>query len=402
MSETASYDQWIEKIEHILTQAKRLPIAQESFPFPWEEAGVKISACLGLKDLKLIPQSSEWRSKADHLSGMGSPPAVIGIEFSPIGQSIFWVISHEGMGDVTSAALSSDQQKEKFSDPGLQEGYYHFIMLEVLNVISSLKIFRDLSPQLIFSPSLPQEESLCIDVALSFYPKTIYGRVVIPRSFLNAFKMHQPLAKQSLLRRDAVKHLEFTLRLETGSVVLDTEDWKSASPGDYMILDKCSYDPQEKKGSILMYLEGTPILQARIKPEGVKVLDYIFYSDEKPEPKITKATPKPLPIQESLNTEGLIENAEEEKIWEDSSQEELIDEIITNQPLKIDIEADHIRMSLEKILELKPGYMLDIVVRPELGVNMLINNQHVGKGELIKLGDTLGVRISHKTDLLPH
>ena len=395
MSETETYNQWIQKIEHILTHARKLPIVEDSFPFPWEEASNKISSSLGLKDLKLIPQSSEWKSQDAILSGMGTPTTVIGVDFAPLGHSLLWVIPHESIGDLTSSTLSSDQQKEKFSDPRLQEGYYQFIMLQVLETLHSLRIFRDLTPQLIFSPSLPQEECLCIDIALSFYPKTIYGRVIIPRSFLKAFKTHQPLEKQSLLKRDGVKHLEFTLRLETGSVLLHPEDWKSVSPGDYIILDKCSYDPKEQKGSTLMYLEGTPILQARIKSDGIKVLDYIFYSDEKPEPIVIKAPPQTPSVQDSLNAEGLIENDDEEKLWEDAP-EEFTEPVITETPLKIDVEVDHIRMPLEKILELKPGYLLDVVVRPELGVSLLINNEHVGKGELIKLGETLGVRVSTK------
>ena len=397
MSEHDSYNQWVQKIEHILTEKRKLPIIEDSFPFPWEDAGNKLSTALGLKELKLIPQSSEWKSHEESLSGMGAHPSILEIELMPLGKSIFWVIPQEGVIELTASLLSEDGQKEKFSDPSLQEGYYHFVMLEALEAIHNLKICKNLSPQMRFFPNMLQEESLCVDIALSFYPKTVYGRVVIPRSFLTAFKTHEPLQKQSLLQKDEVKHLEFILRLETGSVVLDKQDWHKVSPGDYMILDKCSYDPEEQKGSVLVYLEGTPILQARIKPDGIKVLDYIFYSEEKPEPSTIKTVPKPSPIQEHLNTEGLIENTEEEKMWEETPQEEALQEhLITEEPVKVDIEADHIRMSLEKILELKPGHLLDIVVKPELGVNMLIENHHVGKGELIKLGETTGVRISHK------
>jgi flagellar motor switch protein FliN/FliY len=284
---------------------------------------------------------------------------VIGIELSPLEQSVFWVIPHEAVSDVTSACLTSDQQKEKFFDPRLQEGYYQFIMLEVLEMVNGLNIFKDLLPKMTFSPTLPQEECLCIDVAISFYPKTIYGRMVIPHSFLNLFKTHQPFEKPPLSKRQAVQHLEFTLRLETGSISLDQEEWKNISPGDYMILDKCSYDPEEKKGSILMYLEGTPILQARIKPDGIKILDYIFYSED---------SENPLPSQEEVSDQS---------------------------PFKIDIEAEHIRMPLENILALKPEHLLDVIVKPELGVNIILKNEQVGKGELMKLGDTIGVRISH-------
>lgn len=394
---TSNYTQWIDKLEHILIEKRKLPIVEESFPFPWEEASRKISECLNLKDLKLIAQSSEWKSHDTILSGIGGHPSVIRFEFSPIGHSVFWVIPQDSVSDLTSSTISLNEQKEKFSDSRLQEGYYHFIMLEVLDVIKSLKVFRDLTPHMTFSSSLPQEECLCIDVALSFYPKTMYARVIIPKSFLQAFKTHQPLQKQSLLSRDHIKHLEFTLRLETGSVMLHPDDWRGVAPGDFIILDKCSYDPKEQKGSILMYLEGVPILQARIKPEGIKVLDYIFYKEEAEEPLILEKLPAASHIEESLNKEGLIEDHKEDDRWIQAPQEEaLTHQEIAHTPIKIDIEADHIRMPLHKILEMKPDQLLDVVVRPELGVNLLIQNEHVGKAELIKLGETIGVRVCHK------
>ena len=64
-----------------------------------------------------------------------------------------------------------------------------------------------------------------------------------------------------------------------------------------------------------------------------------------------------------------------------------------NIPINIVIEAGSVRMSAEKLMYLKPGNMLELESKPENGVNLVINGKQVGRGELIKIGEALGVRI---------
>lgn len=51
-------------------------------------------------------------------------------------------------------------------------------------------------------------------------------------------------------------------------------------------------------------------------------------------------------------------------------------------------------MSLDKLLKLKPGNVIELGVQVEKGVNLVANGQCVGKGELLQLGDVIGVKIT--------
>ncbi|NDE82905.1 MAG: YscQ/HrcQ family type III secretion apparatus protein, partial [Chlamydiia bacterium] len=46
-----------------------------------------------------------------------------------------------------------------------------------------------------------------------------------------------------------------------------------------------------------------------------------------------------------------------------------------------------------QLLELRPGNVLDLQVKPEQGVYVTVGGKRIARGELIKLGDVLGLKI---------
>lgn len=63
-------------------------------------------------------------------------------------------------------------------------------------------------------------------------------------------------------------------------------------------------------------------------------------------------------------------------------------------PISLTVEVAKMRMNLDKLLKLKPGNVLELGVQPEKGVNLVANGQCVGKGELVQVGDVIGVKIT--------
>ncbi len=66
---------------------------------------------------------------------------------------------------------------------------------------------------------------------------------------------------------------------------------------------------------------------------------------------------------------------------------------LTAIPLSIVVEVGRLQMSLQKLLELQPGNLLDLKVNPESGVDLVVNGRRIARGELLLIGDSLGVRI---------
>ena len=62
-------------------------------------------------------------------------------------------------------------------------------------------------------------------------------------------------------------------------------------------------------------------------------------------------------------------------------------------PLNVIVEVGRVKMPIKSLMELKPGNLLELNVHPENGVDLVVNGSRVGKGELIQIGETLGIRI---------
>jgi flagellar motor switch protein FliN/FliY len=50
-------------------------------------------------------------------------------------------------------------------------------------------------------------------------------------------------------------------------------------------------------------------------------------------------------------------------------------------------------MTVEQLTKLEPGNLLEIEIHPENGVLLTIQGKAVGKGELIRVGEAIGVRV---------
>lgn len=91
------------------------------------------------------------------------------------------------------------------------------------------------------------------------------------------------------------------------------------------------------------------------------------------------------------------EKAEDEEAPEEESTVPVVKEkklfSPATLPMNIVVEVGRLQMSLQKLLELQPGNLLELNLRPESGVDLVVNGKRIAKGELLLIGDALGVRI---------
>jgi flagellar motor switch protein FliN/FliY len=71
------------------------------------------------------------------------------------------------------------------------------------------------------------------------------------------------------------------------------------------------------------------------------------------------------------------------------SQAATLDDI----PLNVIVEVGRLQMSIKKLLELQPGNMLELDIHPEAGVDLVVNGKRIARGELLRVGEVLGIRI---------
>nr|NGX33007.1 hypothetical protein [Candidatus Anoxychlamydiales bacterium] len=176
---------------------------------------------------------------------------------------------------------------------------------------------------------------------------------------------------------------------EIGSVNLDYETLKKIQIGDFVILDKINYDVKTNKGQVTLKLGDSELFLAKVKQNKLKIIDFVKYSEEtnmekKPNEKPIEPKEKPVAEKKSLSTEEIVEVEQQTEIQ--TSQ-------IENMPITIIVEAARFKITLDKLMSMQPGNLLDLAVHPEKAVNLVVNGEQIAKGELVNLGDTLGVRI---------
>lgn len=62
-------------------------------------------------------------------------------------------------------------------------------------------------------------------------------------------------------------------------------------------------------------------------------------------------------------------------------------------PFDVVVEVGRVRIPLKTLASLKPGNLLNLNVSPESGVDLVVNGYCIGKGELLQVGEVLGVRV---------
>ncbi|MBA3604201.1 MAG: type III secretion system cytoplasmic ring protein SctQ [Parachlamydiaceae bacterium] len=69
---------------------------------------------------------------------------------------------------------------------------------------------------------------------------------------------------------------------------------------------------------------------------------------------------------------------------------------IADIPMTVVVEVGRVQISVQKLMDLEPGNLLELNIHPENGVDLVVNGVVIAKGELLKIGDSLGVRILDK------
>ncbi len=405
---------WIKKVETELIEAKKIPLWGNLPPFPWEKCAEQLTKSLQLPEVTLRAQETSWREANSLLQGLGAHPVCLSLELSPLKGTFYWALAQEDLASLTACALTTEAT-HNFSTPAFQEGFYRFLALEALQTLNTLQMYDTLSLKLASDQPLPSEDALCTDVALTLKEQTLWGRLICPSSSLHHLRTHFENKPISLETSELKHQIDVELHCELGTTTLALSALKKVSLGDLILLDSGSYEPQKRRGLLTLTLGNTPLFLAQLHEEEIKILDYTYYHEESSMPD------KPIdendfedefedeefeneePENKEAEKEEIEESEqeEEEHLWEPPSESKTLEEIITSAsiPVTLTVEVGRLQMNLNKLLELKPGNVLELATSINKPVDVCMNGKKIAKAELVKLGELLGIKILHIGDI---
>lgn len=384
---------WIKQIAGNLEDLTEVPLWGFSPAFPFDACAEKIAKMLGVAEARITLENTKLCQSHEITDGLGANPIQTTIELTPLAESAFWLMGQEDVRKLSRLALSSPSNGKGFTTPAFQEGFYRFISLQIIEEIDELKSFNPLSLKIGAPRPLPKEEALCIDVGVHLPKLTLWGKIVAPKSFRQAFKEHFSMTPTSLSASTLAKEINVMLIAEVGQTKLPASQFEYVKVGDMIILDRCSFDPSTLKGTATLSLQGAPLLRARLKGDSLKIVDYAFYHEDMMQEH--NISDEEEPSEEEL---GIPED--ENPLWSSENEETPIEQHISAQDIQLSltVEVARLKINLDKLLHLKPGNVLELAVHPEQGVDLSIGGKKVAKAELIKLGDIFGVKILHIGD----
>lgn len=367
----------IKKVTEVLEESLSIPMWGHTPLFPWQPFSELLQTTFDLSACMLQPLGAEWKEEKRVLEGLGDQPILLSLVMAPLSAPLFWAMPSSDVEKITKALLDKEK-KQSFQGEDFQKGFFRFSMLRLLKTFDQLKSYPGLSPKL-SSASLPQSNAYCIDVNIALEKEDLIGRLICPTEFHRVVTSHFASRPFSLEALDS--SIELVLNIQVGSVQLSLSEWEEVEAGDLVILDQCTYHPATKQGSLFLTINKTPLFIARAKNNELKILDYALY-----EPK------DDFMIDDTEDEEEMFEDEEESSPETETSTQEVLS--AQEIPLSLCVELAHIKMSLKDLLHLKPGNTVRLPTSVEQGVSITLNSKTVARGELLQIGDVLGVKIS--------
>ena len=419
---------WIQEIEASLVELDEKPQFGLPALLDWEQLEKELQQLLNRPHIKLSHTLRGWVTADELFAGLGRETLPLSIELSPIKIPAFFVTDQQNLKELMAYVFGDDSNF--FYESSYVQGFYTYFASEMLRLIEKQKFSSPLTPRLgpdieRIRDKIGEESCFVIDISLSLDGKNFWGRLLLSANFRSAWKAYFSHLGPPPLSDEMKEKIMVAIGLEIAHTRLKMDEWKKVQKGDIVVLDHCSYDPTERKGSVVLTLNQKPVFRGRFKDEGIKITNYPIY-EEVSEAMEDEPFEKSIePDDEDEDLYGDFGEDDDSEFDEDDDDEDLFEELepkekeptkeeavkkpevtklaspseekppisTTELPVLLTVEVGRLRMSVGALMAITPGNLLELNVSPEQGVDLLLNGKKVGRGELVRMGDVLGVRV---------
>jgi flagellar motor switch protein FliN len=420
----------IREISPELKQLDTVPLTGAP-PFEWNLLGQKLAKIFNKTSIDLTPTTVEWRTNLNLLDEFKGQLSTLSFSAPSLKGTFYWVMCEESLTQLKTLLLTDEPHPIHYDDKELDKTFLRFVAIEVLYHFSDLHSIPHFTP--ILQPEEPIEltNALCMDISVAINQhNTITGRLIIDQEFHHSWI--DLLTKNEALRKNEAlaNRVDVVLHIEAAQTHLNLKQWQTVKAGDFVLLDHCALQTDNFQGRVLLTAHGHPIFHAKVKDGKIKILDFPLYQEvQTPMAKNDKNKDEENNELEDFDFEDSFDfedtedeetsKEKEENIDEESDEqnpkddldnsteaEKEIEEPKTAQPLdplpaikpeqipvSLIVELGRVQMTVDHLLKLEPGNFLDLEIHPENGVDLVINGKLVGRGELLRLGESLGIRI---------
>lgn len=430
---------WLRQIPRSLLESDEIPILSAPKPFPLDSFIAIFSKTFQLEKLEIRPGDWEPCSKETLAKGLGDRLHYLQLELSPLQGSILWAMPENDIKILMGLIIAKDPKVGDILDKEYVLGFFHFISLEALLAFNRTEYDKGLVPHVLEEKKDLPERGLYADIHFTCHGIAFLGRLILSEEFRHSWKERNAEHKMAInIPSSLAQKLQMVVHLEAGRTTLKKREWASLRVGDYIALDTYSYEPGTDKTRILLTLNNQPFFRAKVKQGFVKILELPLYHE----------VATPMKNDDDEDTDEYFDESEIESEDSEYDDDDFETDLETEADLNTDLSDDHdktsgaeakttgsarekppaaptmpptaaplqtsaatalekmdmtiiveigrIQMSVQKLMELQPGNLLDLEIQSENGVDLVVNGTCIGRGELLRIGETLGVRVLDK------
>lgn len=424
---------WLRCMSRELYKLDQTPLLGYTPEFPWETFAKSLATTLGIQECSVQPGDLIWREKAELTKEISEPLYWTEIVASGIDGSCFFVMSKHDTVTLMEKVLGISCEAVDCQLDELKDNFQRFICVQSVHLINSLDFDKRISFRIASFAKELQESALCQDIYVSIGKEKMLFRLCLKVDFQQACRaFYQKGQKTPTPTKYRLEQTLVPLHIEVGKTAISLNELLAVKPGDFLFIDRPIFIPDSEENHVIVSLQDKPLFLAELKDGDLKILE-IPLQHEVYDSMVDKVNPpfapsgipnqKPPKMPEIDDEENPFEDEEEEEEEENVGMEDLeqaqkikeaataatkekpksaakpvsqgpLKELTANDiPLTLTVEVGQINLTAQKLLELQAGNVIDLDLSVEHGVDLVVNGRIIGKGELLKIGDSIGVRI---------
>lgn len=401
---------WTQHIRKACQEATAIPFFRGA-SLDWKMVSSIVANVLGIENVTIQATNVELLLEDVLINGFNSTQTtVLSVSVAPLQEQCFWILPQDTLN--TLITLITGREGTGFGDKERLEGFYIFLLTQILLDFNTQSVFQDLKVSCYkFPDKVPHTPCFSIDISLNVEGQLFWGRLLIPKNLYQDITQHVTPATLTL-PDSAIAQTPLELLCSIGSTHVSLTEWEQAHEGDLLLLDHCGVTEGRGRGSLM--LDSSVLFDVRIKNNEAKLLRYAFHDEALPmydDDDISDLTSENDNFDEEipdLSADDLQDDDDDhysDSSWENStSSAQTNPEISTPTlpelssakkiPLKILVEVSRFTLSLDKVLQLAPGNVLALDTDPNLLVYLSTNGKRIAQGELVQIGEKMAVKIT--------
>ena len=407
---TATQFTWHPRLERACIAATVVPMAGGLPPFPEQTVVKALQKVLALSDLQIelpLPtflEATEGADLAYQVEQSQSKLMILHIHAAPLRGTASLVVDQQVLWSLLHASLNQPiTELVPLVDDEINHGFGAFVLLAVLHTLQQVDFPPGTRYTVVDHAEGPP--AIVINLALKRGEERWPARILCTDSLIEDVRKMAAERPLGSLNPALAQLLDIPVDVPVGRVELPWGQVHSLQSGDVVILDQLDLDLASGEGSVLLRVGAQDVWSCRLAGgQLTAVQPFPAHSED----RAMSFTPGPEDdLLEELDELGSFEDLEtedQEPVKKEKKSKKVSDETVPAAKhgkggvadkvhVNLTVSLGRLTLTARELFEIKPGNVLDLPIQTSGQVDLLVGADLVGRGELIQLGDALGVRI---------